>query len=142
MGLLDDAIREHLELKRRRGADADEVARQENEALGPPMRGEFAQPDDGDPAPEAAEDELAAERPAAVAASALEPDEEPWLEDEPEPQSTVEFVPPEVEDEDPGEAPEGREDVLEETPEFLQETPEHERLWFEQRPPRGFDFDK
>jgi hypothetical protein len=35
----------------------------------------------------------------------------------------------------------GEEDVLEETPEFLQETPEHDRLWFEQRPPRDFDFD-
>ena len=33
------------------------------------------------------------------------------------------------------------EDVLEETPDFLQETPEHDRLWFEQRPPRDFDFD-
>lgn len=33
------------------------------------------------------------------------------------------------------------EDVLEETPEFLQDTPEHDRLWFEQRPPRDFDFD-
>lgn len=38
--------------------------------------------------------------------------------------------------------PEEGEDVLEETPDFLQETPEHERLWFEQRPPRDFDFDK
>jgi hypothetical protein len=35
MGLLDDAIREHLELKRRRGADPSEVARQEGEAFGP-----------------------------------------------------------------------------------------------------------
>ena len=34
------------------------------------------------------------------------------------------------------------EDVLEETPDFLQETPEHERLWFEQKPPRDFDWDK
>jgi hypothetical protein len=33
------------------------------------------------------------------------------------------------------------EDPLEETPEFLQDTPEHDRLWFEQRPPRDFDFD-
>ena len=33
-------------------------------------------------------------------------------------------------------------DVLEETPDFLRETPEHERLWFEQQPPRDFDFDK
>ena len=39
------------------------------------------------------------------------------------------------------EAAEG-EDVLEETPDFLQETPEHDRLWFEQKPPRDFDFDK
>jgi hypothetical protein len=38
--------------------------------------------------------------------------------------------------------PEGDElDVLEDTPDFLQETPEHDRLWFEQRPPRDFDFD-
>ena len=34
------------------------------------------------------------------------------------------------------------EDILEETPDFLEETPEHDRLWFEQRPPRDFDFDK
>ena len=33
MGLLDDAIREHLELKRRRGADPEEVAREQREAL-------------------------------------------------------------------------------------------------------------
>jgi len=35
----------------------------------------------------------------------------------------------------------GEEDVLEETPEFLQDTPDHDRLWFEQRPPRDFDFE-
>jgi hypothetical protein len=33
MGLLDDAIREHLELKRRRGADPAEVAREQQEVL-------------------------------------------------------------------------------------------------------------
>jgi hypothetical protein len=33
MGLLDDAIREHLELKRLRGADPGEVAREERETL-------------------------------------------------------------------------------------------------------------
>jgi len=38
MGLLDDAIREHLELKRRHGADPSEVERQEHEALGPARR--------------------------------------------------------------------------------------------------------
>jgi hypothetical protein len=43
----------------------------------------------------------------------------------------------------PAEAPaEEGEDVLEETPDFLQETPEHDRLWFEQKPPRDFDFDE
>jgi len=35
MGLLDEAIREHLELKRQHGADPDEVARQERVALAP-----------------------------------------------------------------------------------------------------------
>jgi hypothetical protein len=35
MGLLDEAIREHLELKRRRGADPAEVAREQREALDP-----------------------------------------------------------------------------------------------------------
>src|SRR6185437_10457784 len=58
MGLLDDAIREHLELKRQHGADPDEVARQEREALGPGQRNEFAQPaTDADvPAPPAEEE--------------------------------------------------------------------------------------
>jgi hypothetical protein len=58
-----------------------------------------------------------------------------------EPQPTREFdvlgeTSPEVSPE-----AEPEEDVLEETPEFLQDTPEHDRLWFEQRPPRDFDFD-
>jgi len=38
MGLLDDAIREHLDLKRRRGADPAEIERLEREALGPVRR--------------------------------------------------------------------------------------------------------
>ena len=38
MGLLDDAIKEHLDLKRRRGADPTEVERAEREALGPVRR--------------------------------------------------------------------------------------------------------
>ena len=37
MGLLDDAIREHLELKRRRGADPGEVAREQRDALDDPL---------------------------------------------------------------------------------------------------------
>jgi hypothetical protein len=42
MGLLDDAIREHLELKRRRGADPGEIALQEHAALDPVYRAEDA----------------------------------------------------------------------------------------------------
>src|SRR3954451_1407811 len=53
MGLLDDAIREHLELKKSRGADPTEVAREEDEALGPVRR------DRGETAAPAAEPELA-----------------------------------------------------------------------------------
>jgi hypothetical protein len=36
---------------------------------------------------------------------------------------------------------EDEEDVLEETPDFLEEAPEDDRLWFEQKPPKDFDFD-
>src|SRR6478672_8106400 len=39
MGALDDAIREHLELKRRHGASDDDIKRAEAEALGPARRG-------------------------------------------------------------------------------------------------------
>jgi hypothetical protein len=38
-------------------------------------------------------------------------------------------------------APRHDEDVLEETPDFLEETPEDDQLWFEQKPPKDFDFD-
>jgi hypothetical protein len=157
MGLLDDAIREHLELKRRRGADADEIARQEDEALGDPRSGEFAKPAAEPAAPPAPVDEqpIAPEpEPEQEEELPHEPEapaqrDEPWLEDDEraEPvagQPTAEFTPPDVEAEPevvrPDDEP-GADDVLEETPDFLQETPEHERLWFEQKPPRDFDFD-
>ena len=38
MGVLDDAIREHLDLKRKHGAPEEELRRQEEEALGPVRR--------------------------------------------------------------------------------------------------------
>jgi hypothetical protein len=38
MGILDQAIREHLDLKRRRGATDSELQRLEDEAFGPPSR--------------------------------------------------------------------------------------------------------
>ena len=162
MGLLDDAIKEHLELKRKRGADAEEVARLEQEALGPPQRGEFAgatapaepaEVADASPSEEAAAPESAPE-----AEDQDEPAPEPsdraapgWLDDEPEPPEEPEEVPedepvsldqPTVEYAAPTEPPAEGEDVLEETPDFLQETPEHDRLWFEQKPPRDFDLDR
>ena len=183
MGLLDDAIREHLELKKRSGASEDEIKRLENEALGGPRR--VPAPSEaeeteleaavGDPVaedPEAAVpvEELVEDPPAPIPAEAalpLDPDpaDEPALEHDvpaaaveppPAPTTPAPAAPapprrdPVVEDqgdwfEDPDEVPaaeslEADEDVLEETPEFLQETPEHERLWFEQKPPRDFDF--
>jgi hypothetical protein len=42
MGLLDEAIREHLELKRRRGGDPGAIAREEREALAPVFGDEHA----------------------------------------------------------------------------------------------------
>ena len=164
MGLLDDAIREHLELKRRHGADPSEVERQEQEALGPARRGAApvadAEPDAGavsvgmldededDPrAPEAVYDDEPEDEPepsmpagepeAPVAPPAPPPEREPEPErEDPEAEADVAEEPA-----PPREAAEGeREDVLEETPDFLQETPEHDRLWFEQKPPRDFEF--
>ena len=47
MGVLEDAIREHLELKRRHGASDEELEEQEVEALGPARRG-FDGPAEGE----------------------------------------------------------------------------------------------
>ena len=176
MGLLDDAIREHLALKRRHGADPSEVERQEHEALGPARRGAAPPTDE-------AEDEAGAVSANALADQDDEPAGAPYDDDdagesvdgdddEPEPsvpagEPEAPVAPPappppqdraddpavldadDVPDLEPEPPPEpelaagdseGREDVLEETPDFLQETPEHDRLWFEQKPPRDFEF--
>ncbi|HEY0392819.1 MAG TPA: hypothetical protein VGC63_14055 [Solirubrobacterales bacterium] len=70
-------------------------------------------------------------------------DSESSLADEPEPEAevaeTAEEPQPAKEPEPP--APRGDDDVLEETPDFLEETPEDDQLWFEQKPPKDFDFD-
>jgi len=226
MGLLDDAIREHLDLKRRRGADPAEVARLEHEALGPVRREPApAEPTGDQPPAPAAEPSAHAEHPldgghhADDATHVLAPHDrhdpphgDPLHEHQtpapeaeggaeqphstsqelggaaaPQPSATDadraggvaedDSATPVAESpraatgparssagpEDAGatEAQDPRhsdivhqpttefhvedhhddEDVLEETPDFLQETPEHDRLWFEQRPPRDFDFD-
>ena len=177
MGLLDDAIREHLELKRSRGADAQEISRQEREAFGSARTGEPASPalppepaetepdehtgavpmtppaheppePEAIPEPPVVEAELpppadetaghaappspppAAEPPPTRESSVLEDDEIDWSDPAPRRPSEE----PATEQDAPDE------DVLEETPDFLQETPEHDRLWFEQRPPKDFDF--
>jgi hypothetical protein len=213
MGILDDAIREHLDLKRRRGADPTEVERAEREALGPVRRNREAAGAPGleaDPETEvgfahdlALEDEagfaydqegdedwtydsaddprLAADDapPLALAdhdlgvpapPGAFAP---PPVHESPEPAPAIGQIPPDdglgevlgapepfAADPPPAEHGGGGggtaeydveqalgaddekdEDVLEETPEFLQDTPDHDRLWFEQRPPKDFDFD-
>jgi hypothetical protein len=252
MGLLDDAIREHLELKRRRGADPSELERAEQEALGPVRRrpvergdefedhlahertdvadeheystgseeyddvvnpdhrvtlgedeslvargngeaargineaeyeeyyeeeyyddeegGEWDEPFPEEAAPRRGYEPAAREStleaggrdraaPAAAPRASVPPESAPPTQAaSPEPDATEldeETVEYDVEDElrtrgrrsrreperqrepSPGQG----EDVLEETPEFLQDAPEHDRLWFEQRPPRDFDFD-
>jgi hypothetical protein len=190
MGILDDAIREHLELKRKHGVAEDELQRQEEEALGParrdvaqqhegaePTPGHTATSEDGDAAAPAAAEETvlfdmeetevadaeppdAAEAPAAEATPVEPPPvEPPSVEpDESEGDLPDDKLEPEPDEDDPlaaesedealddqlledEEPEEGDPDVLEDTPDFLQETPEHDRLWFEQKPPRDFDFD-
>jgi hypothetical protein len=168
MGLLDDAIREHLELKRLRGADPGEVAREQREALDPvPRDGGHGEDDHGeDDVPAVAvSDEEAGEIRVAVDDGLGEESEH----DAPEPQRGADFSHVGQEtaeldmrtvlgeepgiaesgpvwsrpgEEKPGELEEAAEDVLEETPDFLRDTPEQDRLWFEQQPPRDFDFDK
>jgi hypothetical protein len=205
MGLLDEAIREHLELKRRRGADPGEVERLEREALGPVRRGpqdpadftmdepeaaspmaypdeeldhEWVEPGDEEPVfdheaegPEAdaprhheiaeewdSHEPLDLEEPPEPMRASEHFDDEPLTEEHPSaaPPPAGEAPPPAPAPAQAGhpgeetveydvEAEQFREhdgeDVLEETPEFLQDTPDHDRLWFEQRPPKDFDFD-
>jgi hypothetical protein len=171
MGLLDDAIREHLELKRRRGADPGEVAREQREALD--VAAQASEAPQADVAEAPAQDEARPHVPANLtdadadagrnAPEADRPDEAAALDETAEldmssvlgeegsgDASASAPIPGEedsLEWEVPGEADESEseeaaEDVLEETPEFLRDTPEEDRLWFEQRPPRDFDFDK
>lgn len=141
MGLLEDSIREHLELKRRQGVSEKEIERIEAEAFGEqgavPYEGQASQGEQEEAEREpSAETEATPEPPAggeeavrqaelpAEDSKPVEPEEAPA---EPEPQ--------------PKEGADEAEDLLEETPEFLEETPEGEQLWFEQKPPKDFDFD-
>jgi hypothetical protein len=163
MGLLDDAIREHLEFKRLRGADPGEVSREEQEALGPVHRGQdtgfegFRDPSDGMSPPD---EEPIKEPPpgsdslAPTGQETAELDMRTVLTTEHASEDSVEDsleweIPGDPQGEtgeqvgrDEGDQARSVEDVLEETPDFLRDTPDQERLWFEQQPPRDFDFDK
>jgi hypothetical protein len=170
MGILDDAIREHLELKRRLGAPEDELQKKETEAFG--ATGAPAPPPPADASALETEPEFQVQR-AVSAEERSEAEADPWepaesdeelLEpDEVLPRESLEsngsYAPPrgepdelpadnesEERHEDPldeweEEPAPPTEDVLRETPEFLEETPEHDRLWFEQKPPKDFDLD-
>jgi hypothetical protein len=195
MGLLDDAIREHLELKRLRGADPGAVAREEQDALGPVRRegeaehggqsggegmvspgagGAFFPDSESSPATDSStvaqetieinmEAELAAGTDSGHEQEATRPKRAAPVTHPAHTHATTEEsleweVPSDRSDESAGgagsedepgsrvgddhEAAEHVEDVLEETPDFLRDTPEQERLWFEQRPPRDFDFNE
>ena len=165
MGSLDDAIREHLELKRRLGASDEEIERKENEAFGKGMHREPPPSQDTGPEASFAESELATAEPESngqpeetVHDTADHPDAADAADAPDAPDGRLEeeiFEPDEVPREeslDPGltvrdarrshdEERGTSEDVLEETPEFLEETPEGDSLWFDQRPPKDFDFD-
>jgi hypothetical protein len=234
MGILDEAIKEHLELKRQHGAGESELKQLEDEAFGAAERpGAEASPPDplaeapteliAHPEAEAPKEE-ASKRAGEVSPATEEPSSRPApraeiadLQEAPpaEPQEAPPAEPqesePPAEEESPAmeheavsesteaEIPSGpsteereaiaeqptemydveeeyeedddfwdekrlsdeldqaleapseggeeeevvsdEEDVLEETPDFLEETPEDDQLWFEQKPPKDFDFD-
>jgi hypothetical protein len=75
----------------------------------------------------------------ALEAPSEEEDETIFDSPEPEPEPEPEQEPQQKGEEPPPAGPD--EDVLEETPDFLEETPEDDQLWFEQKPPKDFDFD-
>jgi hypothetical protein len=70
-------------------------------------------------------------------------DPEPAFEEEAEPIAEAEPAVTHTEEHEAsaGGKADSDEDVLEETPDFLEETPEDDELWFEQKPPKDFDFD-
>jgi hypothetical protein len=177
MGVLDEAIRQHLELKRRRGADAGEIKREEDEALGEvrvsrgpgseraeaesPVEEDIPQMADSEVAESSDRDSIAhqpteafdsAELAEALGQSPEAAAEVPQIAeselDEPAPPEPGEGPESSVEEpvaeEDTPTDEESEDDVdadeLAETPEFLEDAPEHDKLWFEQKPPKDFDF--
>jgi hypothetical protein len=128
MGVLEDAIREHLDLKRLHGASDEELTQQEAEALGPARRDapeeetELVPPEAGEEAavveaavPEAEEHE--AEPPEPEPPEAALPSAGPEAPPAPADQDTVMYA--------PGEAPVAPEEG--EDPDFGAEPREHKQ---------------
>ncbi|HEY0318860.1 MAG TPA: hypothetical protein VGC49_11285 [Solirubrobacterales bacterium] len=99
-----------------------------NQALEPPVTDEHAVEESAPPAAEPTEE-------SALPAPEPEAEQEDFEAEEHEPAR-----PPEPEHKEHEDAEE-HEDVLEDTPDFLEDAPEDDNLWFEQRPPKDFDFD-
>ena len=130
MGVLEEAIREHLELKKRHGVSDEEVRRQEAEALGPARREAEGAPEEHAVVTEPADE--------AVDAQAVEPVEPVMpgpVGDTGLPSPVEEAPAPWAGDAEPPEVlPEVEEDVAE-------QSPERDRLWPEQKPQSDLDFE-
>ncbi len=101
-----------------------------------------AEPDSGEIELDEPVGEPAAEAESAELEIAEEDSSELLYEDAATENQPVESSEPETgEEEEAGDADFfDQDDVLEATPDFLEETPEHDQLWFEQKEPKDFDF--
>lgn len=123
--------RQHLASQPTEHYDVDAAIAEEDEN---DLLSESRLSDELDRALETPEDELAAAAPEAEYEQENPEPAELDVESEPEPELEVE--PDFSDDSDFFD----QDDPLEGTPDFLEETPEHDRLWFEQKEPQDFDF--
>jgi hypothetical protein len=123
-----------------------------SQALDAPLPGEpqiDAEQEIAEEEPQIAEEEIAEEdEQGEIAGEEIAGEEEDELEAEDDEYEDDDQAGEEYEDEDDEDdapaashGPDKSEDVLEDTPDFLEDTPEDDDLWFEQRPPKDFDFD-
>ena len=139
MGVLDDAIREHLELKRQRGASDEEIASAEAEALGPARRPATAAleeepgPGPGEPLLVEPVEDVAPPPPAEATRVLHDIDEDPTAPPPPARGAPVVDAPVE---EGPADAPPIEDEPPVETPDRTPESDEDERLWGDGPGPR------